>query len=375
MSKAKASSGSNATQGDAKAGYAEWLRFRAMVDRLRGEGGLSWTQVSKAAGADSPGWAESAYNHRSILKPALFKAVEEAVAELPEPEAPGRSATGPDAKERRNRVRSVIDQMTGAPYCLTPEQVGQRLGLKPGEVSDFVYGTNGARTPGPNEVTKIENKWGELLEDPEFWNELAETEARKDIEALDHVLRKDLGLSWNEVAERQTAYSSSASLRNSFYSVVNGKQSALTSNVLDALTEAADWKPTPEPRVVQSSTYEAPAEVEITPDAAEVESRDEHEKKIERAIIGAGGAGAGDAVREVLEERAERERRAKQSTTKPKTYQDHLDAAVEHLGMAALHLDEATGLAKATFITEGLATGRQKIAAVIAYLAGDDATV
>lgn len=51
-----------------KMDYKEWQVFRADIDTLRNEFGMSWRQISKAAGGGrNAGWAVKCYEHRGLL--------------------------------------------------------------------------------------------------------------------------------------------------------------------------------------------------------------------------------------------------------------------------------------------------------------------
>lgn len=57
-----------------KIGYGEWQHGRGLITDLQRKYGMSLTAISRAVkgDGDSPGWAQAAYDHRSMMTPEQY---------------------------------------------------------------------------------------------------------------------------------------------------------------------------------------------------------------------------------------------------------------------------------------------------------------
>jgi len=123
--------------GEPKISYDRWVYGKALMERLRTEGGFSLTEVSRIAcgNGGTPGWADNAREHRSIMREHQIRNMEQYLngqrsRGVPAGDARLSAAQGHEYSKLIDRLRTV--------YGWDNAQVGSALNIAPTTVSHAV---------------------------------------------------------------------------------------------------------------------------------------------------------------------------------------------------------------------------------------------
>lgn len=122
--------------------YDRWVYGKSLMDRLREEGGLSMSELSRTAcgNGDTPGWAQNAYQHRTIMREHQIRNMEN----LLQPKRHRGSKVG-DVKLNRDQARAyqqLVRRLRDF-YHWDNQKIGSALNISPETVSRTANGHGG----------------------------------------------------------------------------------------------------------------------------------------------------------------------------------------------------------------------------------------
>lgn len=122
--------------------YDRWVYAKSLMDRLREEGGLSMTELSREAcgNGDTPGWAQSAYEHRSIVREHQIRNMERLL--LPKPKKGVREGDVRLSRDAQKRFQALVVRLRDY-YGWDNHQIGSALNVHHQTVSRMAHGHGG----------------------------------------------------------------------------------------------------------------------------------------------------------------------------------------------------------------------------------------